>query len=89
MALYFASTGVGTLHDGHGTSSSRYISPARVLLSGLGSDELLGGYSRHRVAFKTNSWDGLNDEVSPINMEHGHRRFSFVEIVLPMSTAPA
>ena len=75
MALYFASTGVGTLHDGHGTSSSQYISPARVLLSGLGSDELLGGYSRHRVAFKTNGWDGLNDEVNPINMDHGHRRF--------------
>lgn len=41
-----------------------YTATARVLLSGLGSDELLGGYSRHRVAFAKGGWEGLLDEVS-------------------------
>lgn len=40
-----------------------YISRAKVLLSGLGSDELLGGYARHRNAFAQRSWEGLLDEV--------------------------
>jgi len=61
--LYFASRGIGVLHEDQGRSSNQYISPARVLLSGLGSDELLGGYSRHHGAFRNNSWDGLNDEL--------------------------
>jgi hypothetical protein len=26
----------------------KYVSPARVLLAGMGIDEQLGGYSRHR-----------------------------------------
>lgn len=42
-----------------------YTSPARVLISGLGSDELLGGYSRHRNAFVSGGWQGLIDEVRP------------------------
>jgi asparagine synthetase B (glutamine-hydrolysing) len=74
MALYFASRGVGNLHDNLGQSSSQYTSPARVLLSGLGSDELLGGYSRHRGAFRANGWGGLNDEASAVNIEHDDRR---------------
>ena len=40
-----------------------YTTPAKVLLSGLGSDELLGGYSRHKKAFRDASWQGLIDEV--------------------------
>jgi len=57
LALYFASRGCGTL-DGN-----PYRSQARVLLSGLGSDELLGGYARHRNAFSAHSWQGLIDEL--------------------------
>lgn len=75
MALYFASRGIGTLSTCSNVSgtavaavateeSKPYVSPARVLLSGLGSDELLGGYSRHRVSFANNGWEGLIDEVS-------------------------
>ncbi|CAH7689466.1 asparagine synthase-domain-containing protein [Phakopsora pachyrhizi] len=42
---------------------------ARVLISGLGADELLGGYSRHRLAFLTtslssNNWERLLDELA-------------------------
>lgn len=40
-----------------------YCSPARILLSGLGADEQLGGYGRHRVAFTKGSWDSLRAEI--------------------------
>ena len=34
-----------------------------MILSGLGADELLGGYSRHRTAFKRGGWLALLDEA--------------------------
>jgi len=40
------------------------MSKARVLLNGLGSDELLGGYGRHRSAFNTGGWAAAIEEVS-------------------------
>jgi asparagine synthetase B (glutamine-hydrolysing) len=46
-----------------------YKSTARVLLSGLGADELLGGYIRHKNAFKHAGWQGLLDEVSRVPYE--------------------
>ena len=49
MALYFASRGIGQLSR----TKEPYTSPARILLSGLGADELFGGYSRHRRAYNT------------------------------------
>ncbi|KAK0473189.1 asparagine synthase-domain-containing protein [Armillaria novae-zelandiae] len=58
LALYFASRGVGHVQP------VAYTSPARVLLNGLGSDELLGGYGRHRSAF--NSWRELQLEIQRI-----------------------
>jgi asparagine synthetase B (glutamine-hydrolysing) len=64
-ALYFAARGQGFC-----TGSSRadsppasYTSPARVLLSGLGADELFGGYSRHPSAFQQRGYAGLIDEL--------------------------
>jgi asparagine synthetase B (glutamine-hydrolysing) len=65
MALYFASRGTGQLRD-NATGSTIYRSPARVLLNGLGSDELLGGYGRHRAAFKAGGWRAVIDEVGYI-----------------------
>lgn len=61
-ALYFASRGWGTRSSDE-ESDSYYKTPARVLLSGLGADELFGGYSRHVVAFSRNGFGGLIDEV--------------------------
>ncbi len=49
-------------------SSQEYTSTARVLLSGLGSDELLGGYSRHKLAFIKGGWPALLDEVTRIQL---------------------
>ncbi|KAF4606907.1 hypothetical protein EYR38_000962 [Pleurotus pulmonarius] len=62
MALYFASRGVGQVRRQKDSEPEPYASPARVILSGLGADELLGGYSRHRTAF-THGWKSLVDEL--------------------------
>ncbi|GAA5960988.1 hypothetical protein JCM21900_001938 [Sporobolomyces salmonicolor] len=55
IAFYFAARGKGVLaSDSSSFTAARelYHSRARVLLSGLGADELLGGYARHRRAFQ-------------------------------------
>lgn len=63
-ALYFASRG-----QGMGQLSSEleaaepYSTTARVLLSGLGADELFGGYVRHATAFTRSGYPGLIDEL--------------------------
>ncbi|KZO99698.1 hypothetical protein CALVIDRAFT_476992 [Calocera viscosa TUFC12733] len=62
-ALYFASRGVGRCQTAAGGDWAAYKSPARVLLSGLGADEQLGGYSRHRRAFQRAGWKGLVEEL--------------------------
>ncbi|CAK9092713.1 Asparagine synthetase domain-containing protein 1 [Durusdinium trenchii] len=49
---------------GQGAKPGAYNSPARILLSGIGADEQLGGYGRHRVAFRTNGWEGLRKELA-------------------------
>ena len=59
-ALYFASRGWGTTTS---PTQSQYSTTARVLLSGLGADELFAGYSRHGIAFSRNGFKGLIDEI--------------------------
>ncbi|GAA5808404.1 hypothetical protein MFLAVUS_001795 [Mucor flavus] len=54
MAFWFASRGRGVING-----TIEYKSHARVLISGLGADEQLGGYSRHREAFRQGSWEKL------------------------------
>ena len=61
MALWFASRGKGQI-DVNNTYEP-YESHARVLISGLGADEQLGGYSRHREAFRHGGWERLISEV--------------------------
>lgn len=58
-ALYFAARGTGTLENG-----STYCTSARVLLSGLGADELFAGYTRHATAFTRGGLRGLHDELA-------------------------
>lgn len=45
------------------TGKELVTSPATVLLSGLGADEQLGGYGRHRSAFHSRGWAGLREEL--------------------------
>lgn len=64
-ALYFAARASGnaiTSADLAG-SSKPYTSPARVLISGLGADELFAGYSRHAAAFARGGFADLTAEL--------------------------
>lgn len=45
-------------------ASQQYTSTARVLLVGIGADEQLGGYGRHRTAFVNGGAQGLRDELA-------------------------
>ncbi|GAU98147.1 hypothetical protein RvY_09327 [Ramazzottius varieornatus] len=60
-ALWFAARGEGKLKT---TKTEYYVSPARVVLSGLGADELLGGYSRHRTRLQRDGKAGLLEELN-------------------------
>lgn len=64
-ALYFAARGTGTASTTPllGLEPEPYKTPARVLLSGLGADELFGGYTRHATAFNRAGFTGLVDEL--------------------------
>lgn len=65
-ALYFAARGQGIIaprDSGLDAAEVEYTSPARVLLSGLGADELFGGYGRHAVAFARLGYPGLVGEL--------------------------
>lgn len=60
-ALYFAARSVGQITTDN--VEVEYSSAARVLLSGLGADELFAGYTRHATAYKRNGFAGLLDEL--------------------------
>jgi asparagine synthetase B (glutamine-hydrolysing) len=66
FALYFAARGIGDCYVDEiewQPSPPTTRTTARVLLSGLGADELFGGYSRHEAAFKRRGYSGLIDEL--------------------------
>ncbi|GAW09326.1 asparagine synthetase domain-containing protein 1 [Lentinula edodes] len=63
LALYFASRGIGQIRSKPEDDPTPYTSTARVLINGLGSDELLGGYGRHRTAFVTGGWAAVVEEL--------------------------
>ena len=62
-ALYFAARGQGVLWQDATEDLKSYVTPAQVLISGLGADELFGGYSRHAVAYQRKGHEGLVDEL--------------------------
>ena len=62
-ALYFAARGQGTSWTAVDTPTGAYNTTARVLLSGLGADELFGGYIRHATAHSRQGYAGLVDEL--------------------------
>ncbi|KAH8886904.1 hypothetical protein GQ53DRAFT_656993 [Thozetella sp. PMI_491] len=62
-ALYFAARGQGLCAETGAPEAAQYTTPARVLLSGLGADELFGGYVRHATAFSRQGHAGLADEL--------------------------
>lgn len=58
LAFWFASRGEGLVEQ-----TKPYKSRSKVLFSGLGADEQMGGYSRHKVSFAKSSWHGLLKEI--------------------------
>jgi len=62
-ALWFAARAEGILYSEDPMNQEPYKSQVKVLLNGLGADEQLAGYARHRTAFKHRGWDGLQLEL--------------------------
>jgi len=62
-ALYFAARGIGLATTNENSEPVPCSTTARVLLSGLGADELFGGYVRHATAFNKKGFPSLLDEL--------------------------
>ena len=59
--VWLGARGLGYVIDK--ASRILYQSNARILLAGMGADEQLGGYTRHRRAFEQGGWGKLLKEI--------------------------
>lgn len=67
-AIWFAARGIGNRFEISASGDLKlveenYKTPVKVLLTGMGADEQLGGYARHRTKYENNGWIGLRDEM--------------------------
>ncbi|KAK9370447.1 asparagine synthase-domain-containing protein [Lipomyces kononenkoae] len=67
LAFYFASRGLGTMFQSPlkaDDPGEEYSTPSRVLISGLGADELFAGYTRHMTSFARGGYEVLANELA-------------------------
>jgi len=62
-ALYFAARGAGQISSTATGVTTPYTSTARVLLSGLGADEIFAGYTRYATAYRRGGFKALLEEM--------------------------